>query len=85
MKRIMMNKLNITFITSDTFININASLWSIGTVGELSAVLSVSISVVTRNAVTVVASFSVGWSADGHCVALVSTVSAWTFMLKTHV
>jgi len=67
------------------FIDVNASFWSIGAVSKLSAVLSVSVSVVTGDAVTVVASLGVRWSADGHSVALVSTESARTFMTKTSV
>jgi hypothetical protein len=71
--------------SSFAFIDVDASLWSVGAVSELSTVLSVSVSVVTVDAVAVVTSLGVAWSADGHCVALVSTESAWAFVSKTGV
>jgi hypothetical protein len=45
--------------SSFAFINVDASLWSVGAVSELSAVLAVSVSVVTGDAVAVVASLGV--------------------------
>ena len=58
--------INTLVCSSFAFVDVDATLWSIRTVGELSTVLSVSVSVVTSDAVAVVASLSVGGSADGH-------------------
>jgi len=51
--------LNALVSSSFAFINVDASFRSVGTVSELSAVLSVSVSVVTGDAVAVVASLGV--------------------------
>lgn len=51
--------LNALVSSSFAFINVDASFWSVGAVSELSAVLSVSVSVVTGDAVAVVASLGV--------------------------
>lgn len=77
--------INTLVSSSFAFVDVDATLWSIRTVGELSTVLSVSISVVTGDAVTVVASLGVGRSADGHGMAFVGTVGTWTLVSETGV
>ena len=77
--------INTLVSSSFAFVDVDATLWSIRTVGELSTVLSVSVSVVTGDAVAVVASLSVGRSADGHRMALVGTEGTWTLVSKTGV
>ena len=77
--------INTLVSSSFAFIDVDASLWSIGSIGKLSAILSVSVSVVTVDTVTVITSLSVGRSADGHGMAFVGTEGTWTFVLKTSV